>query len=163
MVSAEVESLLQSLRGDRSIWASAPCQHKYRLADSPLFYGSDVPEAGKEYIRTLRENLSQLNQEVRQLHNRLTEGFTKKSVEVKLGKTVEKIVPALPGFPLNRADCRAIFDPIDYLGFVGLSTGRVSRLEFIDVKTGNARLNERQKAIRDVVEDGKVSIRELGS
>jgi predicted Holliday junction resolvase-like endonuclease len=162
MVSAEVDRLLQSLRGDRSIRASAPCEHTYRLADSQLFYGSEVPQDGEEYIRTLRENLRQLRQEVRQLHTRLTEGFTKKSVEVKLGKTVEKIVPALPGFPFDRGDCRAIFDPIDYLAFVGLSKGRVSRLEFIDIKTGGARLNDRQKAIRDAVEDGKVSIRELG-
>jgi predicted Holliday junction resolvase-like endonuclease len=162
MVSAEVESLLQSLREDRSVWAMAQCGHEFRLADSRLFYGSEVPEVGKEYIRTLRHDLIDLQREVKQLHNRLTEGFTKKSVDVKLGKTVEKIVTALPGFPLNRADCRAIFDPIDYLGFVGLSEGRVSRLEFIDIKTGNARLSNVQKSIRDAVEDGSVTIRELG-
>ena len=160
--SSEIEGLLLTLRGDRSVWASAPCQHEYRLADSQLFYRADIPEAGKEYVRTLRADLTALQHEVRLLHARLTAGFTKKSVEVKLGKTVEKIVPALPGFPIDRGDCRAIFDPIDYVGFVGLSRGSVSRLEFIDVKTGNARLSKVQRTIRDAVEDGKVSIRELG-
>ena len=127
-----------------------------------MFYGSDVPQSGKEYVRTLRTELTELQQEIKQLHNRLTLGFTKKSVEVKLGKTLEKIVPALPGFPIDREDCRAIFDPIDYVGFVGLSKGRVSRLEFIDVKTGNAGLSKGQKTVRDAVEGGRVSIRELG-
>jgi predicted Holliday junction resolvase-like endonuclease len=162
MVSAEVERLLQSLREDRSVWATARCAHEYRLADSQLFYGSQIPQTGKEYVGTLRADLSELQREIKRLHDRLTSGFTKKSVEVKLGKTIEKIVPALPGFPLDRADCRAIFDPIDYLGFSGLSKGQVSRLEFIDVKTGNARLSNVQKAIRDVVEDGNVSITEAG-
>ena len=161
MTSAEVERLLRSLREDRSVWASAPCKHEYRLVDSHVFYGSDIPTIGKEYVRTLRTELTELQQEIKQLHNRLTEGFTKKSVEVKLGKTLEKIVSALPGFPLDRADCRAIFDPIDYVGFVGLSTGNVSRLEFIDIKTGNARLSNVQKAIRDAVEDRKVTLREV--
>ncbi len=91
MPKTEVEGLLESLREDRSIWAVAQCGHDYRLADSVLFYGSDVPQAGKEYVRTLQEELRQLDRENKELLARLTAGFTKKSAEVKLGKTVEKV------------------------------------------------------------------------
>ena len=162
MSRADAIRLIEALREDRTILASAPCEHLYRLSDSELFYGSEVPASGKEYVQALREELREIQKEVDRLRSRLTAGFTKKSVEVKLGKTVEKIVTALPGFPVDRADCRPIFDPIDYVGFVGLSTGQVSRLEFIDIKTGNARLSGVQKAIRDAVEDGKVALREVG-
>lgn len=153
--------LIEALRKDRSVWATAQCGHEFRLSDSELFYGSEIPPVGREYVRTLREEMRAMHREVELLHRRLTAGFTKKSVEVKLGKTVEKIVTALRGFPIDRSDCRAIFDPIDYVGFVGLSTGNVSRIEFIDIKTGNARLSDVQKAIRDAVEDRKVALREV--
>ena len=162
MPRAEVDRLLASLWEDRYIWARAPCGHEYRLVDGSLFYGSQIPPVGQEYVKALREDLKGLNQEIKRLLTRLTSGFTKKSVEVKLGKTVEKVIPALPGFPLDRGDCRSIFDPIDYLAFVGLSQGCVSKLEFIDVKTGNARLSRVQKAIKEVVEDGRVTMREAG-
>jgi predicted Holliday junction resolvase-like endonuclease len=158
----EVEILLESLRSDRAIWASAPCSHEFRLADSELFYGSNIPKTGKEYLRTLQEELKELDRENKRLLAALTTGFTKKSAEVKLGKTVEKVLPALPGFPHDRGDCRGIFEPIDYIAFVGLCRGNVTRLEFIDVKTGSARLSKVQKEIKDVVEEGKVVLRELG-
>jgi predicted Holliday junction resolvase-like endonuclease len=153
--------LIEALERDRSVWATTPCGHEFRLSDSELFYGSEIPPTGKEYVRTLREELREIQRDVERLHGHLTTGYTKKSVEVKLGKTVEKIVTALPGFPFNRRDCRAIFDPIDYVAFLGLSTGRVSRIEFIDIKTGNARLSNVQKTIRDAVEDRKVTLREV--
>jgi predicted Holliday junction resolvase-like endonuclease len=161
MSRSDAIRLIETLREDRAVWAIAPCEHEYRLSDSELFYGAEIPPAGKECVRTLREDLRVTQREVERLRSRLTSGFTKRSVEVKLGKTVEKIVTALPGFPIDRSDCRAIFDPIDYVGFVGLSAGNVSRLEFLDIKTGGARLSPVQKAIRDAVEDRKVNLREV--
>ncbi len=76
-----------------------------------------------------------------------------------IGKIVEKIAPSLPGFPVNSADCRSLFEPIDYIVFRGLSTaGHVEAIYFVDVKSGNARLNTTQKQIRQIVESGKVRL-----
>lgn len=59
-------------------------------------------------------------------------------------------------------DCRALFEPIDYVAFAGLSrTGRVERLGFLDVKTGGAGLNRHQKAVKEAVEKGAVEFRRM--
>ena len=75
-----------------------------------------------------------------------------------IGKVVEKIAPSLAGFPALTEECRALFEPIDYVVFQGLRKGVVDSLQFVDVKSGNAKLTTRQKEIRDAVEDGKVRL-----
>ncbi|MFH0890064.1 MAG: Holliday junction resolvase-like protein [Candidatus Aenigmatarchaeota archaeon] len=151
--------LLAALKKDHKIWAISPCGHEYRLSDSELFYGSELTPKAKEFLDLQNEGIKQLKKEAKDFKYKLTEGFTKKSVEVKIGKTIEKIVPVLPGFPYNPLDCRSLFDPIDYTVFVGASKDSVSHIDFVDIKTGNARLSPVQKTIRDVVLDGKVNIR----
>ncbi len=73
---------------------------------------------------------------------------------------VEKIVPSFPSFAYVAGDCRAMFEPIDYLVFSGLTTrDRVEALFFVEVKSGNARLTGSQQSIKKAVEDGSVQFR----
>ncbi len=162
MVRQEIVRILETLSKDREIWAVAPCGHEYRLSDSEIFYGEDLTPSAKAFVKSVEEELADLRDEVKDLEYKLTAGFTKKSVEVKLGKTVEKICAVFPGFPYVPSDCRALFDPIDYLAFKGLKGGSISQLDFVDVKTGRARLNDVQKEIRDAVDDGKVRVKGIG-
>jgi predicted Holliday junction resolvase-like endonuclease len=77
----------------------------------------------------------------------------------RIGKVVEKIATTLPGFPVRGADCRSLFEPIDYLVFHGLSTkGKIEMVEFVDVKSGGGSLTPRQKLIRAAVERGRTSL-----
>jgi predicted Holliday junction resolvase-like endonuclease len=48
------------------------------------------------------------------------------------------------------------YEPIDLIAFNGLGKGEVSSLDFIEIKTGKARLNEHEKAVKEAVEAGKV-------
>ncbi len=162
MVQSDIVRVLRVLKHDKTLWAITPCGHEYKLADSELFYGDRLPPAARPFLEEQRANIDAYKQKVHDLQLKLTTGFTKKSVEVKLGKTVEKICPVLPGFPYSPLDCRALFDPIDYLAFVGASKGTVSKLDFVDVKTGHARLNIVQRQIRDAVDDGEVELRRVG-
>ncbi len=78
---------------------------------------------------------------------------------VTIGKVVERIAPSLPGFPLRSEDCRSLFEPIDYIVFRGLrSKGIVDAIEFVEVKSGKARLTPTQSGIRSLIERGKVSL-----
>lgn len=162
MTGKSPAELIKALQQDRTIWAQAPCGHEYRLCDSELFYGADLTPAGKKFRVSLQEELIKTREQLKKQRYQVTEGFTKKSVEIKLGKTVEKIAAALPGFPYVPSDCRAIFDPIDYIAFMGLGRGVVNRIDFVDVKSGQSRLVQVQRQIRDIVNDGKVRIRRLG-
>jgi predicted Holliday junction resolvase-like endonuclease len=76
---------------------------------------------------------------------------------VNLGKIVEKIVPSFTSFAYEPGDCRALFEPVDYLIFSGLARqNRVEALFFVDVKSGNARLSPAQRGIKQAVERGAV-------
>jgi predicted Holliday junction resolvase-like endonuclease len=60
-------------------------------------------------------------------------------------------------FCFDRNDCRSLFDPIDYIIFEGLSQkNSVSKILFVEIKTGKARLNNHQKEIRSLVERKRV-------
>ena len=78
---------------------------------------------------------------------------------VHIGKVCERIAPSLPGFAFSARDCRALWEPIDYVAFPGLSTmGIVERIAFLEVKTGGSRLNGMQRAIAGAIQTGNVSL-----
>jgi predicted Holliday junction resolvase-like endonuclease len=53
-----------------------------------------------------------------------------------------------------------MFDPIDYIAFNGLSnSGTIESISFIEVKTGEAKLQKNQKQIKRAVQNGDLEIR----
>lgn len=157
----DVRQLLDRFRRDRTLWAEAPCGHAYRLVDGPLFHDSEMPPEAMDFVKAREEAIADLRKRVAEYRVRLTTGFVAKSVSVKLGKTLEKVAPHLPGFPYAAKDCRPMFEPVDYVAFVGLSKGPIDRVDLVDIKTGAAQLNPLQRAIRDVVQDGNVSMERI--
>ena len=84
------------------------------------------------------------------------------------GQIGEQFTPFITDFPYNPSDCRFMGEPIDYVIFQNLhecADGNVPiedvQLIIAEVKTGNARLNQRQKIIKQVIENGQVSFKEL--
>lgn len=76
---------------------------------------------------------------------------------VNVGFILERLAPSLRTFRFDCTDCRSLFDPIDYIIFEGLcDKGKVSKILFADIKTGNARLTSKQREIRDLVRRKKV-------
>ena len=70
---------------------------------------------------------------------------------------LEQIAPFLPDFPCNPADARFIGKPVDFIAFPGLmENNKVSEVLLIEVKSGESKLNEREKEIRHAVEQGRV-------
>ena len=83
-----------------------------------------------------------------------------KTKAVNLGFLLERLAPTLDGFTFNKNDCRSMFDPIDYVIFEGLNKKKkVDKIMFVDIKTGGARLTQKQKKIKQVVEDKKVEFK----
>jgi predicted Holliday junction resolvase-like endonuclease len=69
-------------------------------------------------------------------------------------------VPSFDSFEYAPGDCRALFEPIDYLIFSGLTTRRrVESIHFVDVKSGSARLAPKQRNIKEIVEKGAVKFK----
>ena len=78
------------------------------------------------------------------------------------GIATEHLAPLLQD-KYNAKDFRHLGDPIDYIVFDGLSdildrkANVIVKVIFLDVKTGNARLNKVQRRIRDAIKEGRIS------
>lgn len=149
--------MVRALQSDNALRATCPNEGtEFRLADALIFYGDELPDPALQYIKAFKEETAAAKAQLEVTRRKLTLGFTEKSVAIKLGKTVEKVIPALSGFPYKAGDCRPVFDPIDYVVFPGLAAGKPTIIDFVDVKTGGSRLSAVQRQIRDAVNDGKV-------
>lgn len=84
-----------------------------------------------------------------------------RSLAVTAGKVSEQLAPYLPGFAYNPKDARFLGSPVDLVVFDGLSDGAVTRVVFVEVKTGGADLSARERRVRDAVREGRVEWVEL--
>lgn len=154
--------VLSYLRKQRGAFVACPnCEGEFRLADSILFdaMSEKLPQQAADYLERRKHELADMRKE---LARRQQAAITRPRVvaeAVNIGKVVEKIAPSLPGFPVVASDCRALFEPIDYIVFRGLSThGTIDSLVFVDVKSGRNRLTGVQSQVRNLVECGKVNL-----
>jgi predicted Holliday junction resolvase-like endonuclease len=74
----------------------------------------------------------------------------KKSSEVKTGAIVEQLVGFLDEFPYPDDEIKALYQPIDLIVF------RPDEIVFVEVKSGDSQLSEKQRKIRDMIEEKKV-------
>jgi predicted Holliday junction resolvase-like endonuclease len=92
---------------------------------------------------------------------RYTAGIRRDSVQRSRatisGQVQEQLLPYLPGFPFDPKDVRFLGAPVDLIVFDGLSAGRLDRIVFVEVKTGNSTLSTRERQVRDMVQARGVS------
>ena len=72
------------------------------------------------------------------------------------GKSLEKLVPFLERFPYDPHDVRWLGDPIDLVIFDGKSEDKVKQVVFCEVKSGESRLTDVQKEVKDAIEKKRV-------
>ena len=77
----------------------------------------------------------------------------KKSSEVKVGQISEQVLPLLDGFDYSTKQMRFIGSPFDYVVFGD------DMITFLEVKTGNSQMSQKQKHLRSLVESGKVQFK----
>ena len=74
-----------------------------------------------------------------------------RSRAVLSGQMLEQVAPFLPDFPCNPADVRFVGKPIDFVAFPGAVDNKpISEILFIEVKSGNSVLSEREKEIKSL-------------
>ena len=83
---------------------------------------------------------------------RLRDDAIKKSRAVLGGQFTEQIAPYLPGFKHDPTEARFIGSPVDFVVFKGIAEGEPSEIVFVEVKTGKAKLSERERKLKEVVE-----------
>ena len=116
-----------------------------------------VAGAGLIMLATQKRGLRhQLEDVLRQARDREQNAVAKSRVG-HVAKITEQFAPLLPGFPnYNVKDVRWIGGEVDMIVWDGLEDGRDVTIVLLDVKTGRASVNARQRKIRDAVKAGRV-------
>ena len=84
-----------------------------------------------------------------------------RSRRVLKGQAAEQLAPLSAGFPYLPNDARFLGSPIDYIVFDGLSDSGDVEIIFVEIKSGQAKLSERERRVRDAIHKGRVSWTEL--
>ena len=72
------------------------------------------------------------------------------------GQVAEQLAPLFAAFPYASGDARFLGAPIDYVVFDGLTDDDDIEVVLVEIKTGRAKLSERERRVRDAVRDGRV-------
>ena len=155
------EQLIKELQTSNLV-AECPCGEEFRLSDAVIFDGTKkFPKEALEYQQVLLAELEKRAIELEKRKKLATERAETTTKAVNIGKNLEKIFPTLKDFKWEIPDTRFLGDPIDLVIFKGLSHGNVDWIDFVEIKTGKAPLNKRQKSIRSTIEDNGVSYKEF--
>lgn len=152
-------TLIEDLLSQHKLRARCPhCDETFSLRQAKLFDTTKaLPADVRAFLARARAQLEENRAKLGRLKKQAREAPRRTAEAVRIGKVVEKIGPSLPGFPLHPRDCRALFEPIDYVAFKGLSErGAIDAVVFIDVKSGGAVLQSNQRQIKRAVERGDV-------
>lgn len=84
-----------------------------------------------------------------------------RSGAVNWGKTIENFVPFMDDFPVPPEDVIFLGMPIDYVGFTHTGSKTKCTIHFIEVKSGNSHLLDKQKNIKKAIEEGRVMWHEV--
>lgn len=108
-------------------------------------------EQTTKLYQTVDRELCTKNQEFIQLKEKFDKKVSgEKSEQVRLGHIGESLIPFLKEFPYNPKDLKALFQPVDYICF------SPEEVIFLEVKTGDSQLSEKQRNIRNLINAGKV-------
>jgi len=151
------EQLIKKLR-ESNLYAECPCGGEFKLSRSILFNGTKpFPEKALEIQKRLKKELKDREDKLKKRRKLATKKAQITTKAVNIGKNLEKVLPTMRDFKWTIPDSKFLGDPIDLIVFNGLSVNKVKSINFIEVKSGKARLNKRQEAIRDAIEEQKVS------
>jgi predicted Holliday junction resolvase-like endonuclease len=136
--------------------------HKEALAQLESWRQQELELARKQQLETARNEAQvQLEQWKIDHTQAIRQEAINKSQAVIAGKITEHFVPYLPEFTYNPKDARFLGTPIDFVIFDGLDEGQVKGIVFAEIKTETATLNTRERQIRDAVQSGKISWKEI--
>ena len=153
-MSKEIQQIIQFLQKNNFKAECANCGDSFSLKDSPLFSPDEFTLEAKELLKEKKEFLKERKLEISERTATTTQRLETTTQSVNIGFILERLAPVLKEFRFDKNDCRSLFDPIDYVIFDGLNkTGKVQKIFFIDIKTGEARLKKNQKAVKQKVQD----------
>lgn len=79
-----------------------------------------------------------------------------KSRAVLGGQFSEQLAPYLPNFQYLPTECKFLGKPIDFMVFKGMDNKKIDEVIFVEVKSGNSKLNAHEKNLKDTINKKRV-------
>lgn len=79
-----------------------------------------------------------------------------KSRAILGGQFSEQLAPYLPNFEYLPTECKFLGKPIDFVVFKGMDNKKIEEIIFVEVKSGNSKLNTHEKNLKDTINKKKV-------
>lgn len=76
------------------------------------------------------------------------------------GKFSENLSPYFPDFPFHPTEMRWLGSPVDYIVFQGMDNDLIEEIVFLEIKSGKSVLTAREKQLKRLIEEKKVSWKE---
>jgi len=160
MIKSKLKEIINNLIMGNFYTECPNCGEEISLKSAGLFADDNFSaEALQIYQQQLLE-VKERKAELRKLREIGTQKSESGAKATNIGFILERLAPTMGGFRFAYNDCRSLFDPIDYVIFEGLSDkGKVDKLFFVDIKTGEARLSKKQREIKSIISEKKVNFK----
>ena len=156
----EIRETLKTLNNGKFHIECPSCYEEINLKNVGLFHLNDFTPEAMEVYKEMIAHQKKRRAELKQRKIDIPLKSQKGSKAVGIGFIYERLAPTLDGFTFNKNDCRSMFDPIDYVIFEGLSEKqKVEKIIFMDIKSGKARLSQKQKKIKAAVDNKQVQFK----
>ena len=156
----EIKETLDALNNGNFHIECPSCQEEIKLSEAGLFHLDNFTPESQDVYKSMLEEQKKRRASLKERKLNIPIKSEVGAKAINLGFLLERLAPTLSGFTFNKNDCRSMFDPIDYIIFDGLSEKqKVDKIVFVDIKSGGARLTQKQKKIKQVVEDKKVGFK----
>jgi len=86
----------------------------------------------------------------------IREDAIKRSRSVLTGSFSEQLAPYMPGFNHSPTEIRFIGKPVDFIVFEGMDQKEISKIVFVEVKSGKSSLSPIERNLREVIKAGRV-------
>ncbi len=139
---------------ERNIWEKAQAEIQKKEAELYAAFQKKEAELHAEFQRKEAELHAELQKKEEQIRNEAV----KQSGAVQRGQVMELALPFLMG--LEPEDVRYLGSPVDWIVFRGLrdTEEEAVKIVLVEAKTGKSGLNERQRRLRQAVQEGRVQV-----
>ena len=81
----------------------------------------------------------------------------RRSRSVLTGSFSEQLAPFLPDFKHSPTEARFIGKPVDFIVFEGLDSREISKVIFVEVKSGKAHLSPVELSLKKALAEGRIA------
>jgi len=155
----EIDDLISDLSNSKLYGTCPNCRKPSKLSEFVMFpVTEEFPEEGKKSKAAYEELFENKTTDFQTQVKRATEGAEKTSKAVGFGKTIEKMIHLHKKFNIPLEDCRFLAEPLDVIVFNGAAANNVDHITFMEIKSGNARLNKHQSMIKKAIKKNNVKV-----